>query len=264
MGPMKRAITSADGTLISYSVYDGAAPAIVILHGLAGSSREFEPTARALVGRTVVLVDQRGHGLSTRAPLDTSRQAFVTDVVGVIEAEQAGPVDLVGQSMGAHTAMLTAASRPDLVRRLVLLEGNEGGGSLEDSAAVGDFFHSWATPFSSRAEAQAALGGGPLAQAWAADLEDGPGGLRPRFAPDVMEQTLRALAAPRLAEWKRVTAPTLVVYADGGMFTEEQKEHFVAQGNNVRRIDLLGASHDAHLDAFEQWMAALTGFLGDR
>ena len=125
-----------DGTVIAYSVFDGEAPAVVILHGLAGSSREFVPTARSLSGRKVILIDLRGHGSSTRAPADTSREAFVSDVVRVIDNEQAAPVDLVGQSMGAHTAMLLAASRPDLVRRLVLLEGNEigfGGAPVTDS-----------------------------------------------------------------------------------------------------------------------------------
>lgn len=208
MGSERRKITSTDGTVISYAVYDGATPAIVILHGLAGSGREFEQTARALDRRKVILVDQRGHGLSSCQPVDTSRSAFVEDVVRVIETESVDPIDLVGQSMGAHTAMLTAAARPDLVRKLVLLEGNEGGGSPEEDAALGKFFRSWNVPYISRAEACAALGHGPLAQAWADDLVEGPRGLYPRFDPDVMEQIARTVSVSRLTEWQRVTAPT--------------------------------------------------------
>ena len=113
MDPVRREVISSGGVVISYSVYDGAEPAIVILHGLAGSSREFESTARALSGRKVILVDQRGHGFSTRRPADTSRRAFVDDVVRVLVNEEVAPVNLAGQSMGAHTAMLVAASRPD-------------------------------------------------------------------------------------------------------------------------------------------------------
>lgn len=247
--------------MISYCVHDGATPAIVILHGLAGSGREFEQKARALEGRKVILIDQRGHGCSTRQPVDTSRSAFVEDVVNVIEVESVDPVDLVGQSMGAHTAMLTAAARPDLVRKLVLLEGNEGGGSPEENAALGDFFRSWKVPYISPAEALAALGDGPLAQAWVADLRQGPGGLYPRFNPDVMEQVIKAVSVPRMTEWQCVTAPTLVLYADGGIFSEEQKQHFLTHGNDVTRVNLVPASHDAHLDAFEQWRAALVNFL---
>jgi hypothetical protein len=61
-----------------------------------------------------------------------------------------------------------------------------------------------------------------------------------------------------------VSTPTLVVYADGGMFTEEQKARFVDRRAGVFRVDLVGASHDAHLDAFDQWIDALSGFIVDR
>lgn len=263
MNTESRRIVAGDGTMIAYTVVEGGQPAVVILHGLAGSSREFLPTARALIGRKVILVDQRGHGASTTVPIDTSREAFVSDVVHVIEAETSAPVDLVGQSMGAHTAMLAAAARPALVRRLVLLEGNEGGGTPEEHAAIGTFFRSWDTPFADRATAAAALGDGPLARAWVDDLEERADGLHPRFDADVMQAAIEAVAVPRWAEWQSVEAPTLVVYADGGMFSEEQKAEFVQRGRNVHRVDLRDASHDAHLDAIEQWTDALLDFISN-
>ena len=255
------AVTAVDGTRVAYAVQEGAEPTVVLLHGLAGSGRELLPTARALVGRRVVLVDLRGHGRSTRRPVDLSRRAFVADVVSVVEAEATGPVDLVGQSMGAHTAMLVAASRPDLVRRLVLLEGDQGGGTPESHRALGDFFRSWAVPFADRAAALAALGDGPLERAWVDDLEEGPDGLRPRFDADVLQATIEAVGVPRWAEWESVTAPTLVVWAEGGMFTAEQQDAFVAHGRTVTRVDLDGGSHDAHLDAHDAWIAALAPFV---
>ncbi|WP_239646134.1 alpha/beta fold hydrolase [Nocardiopsis valliformis] len=49
----------------------GGGPAGRILHGLAGSAREFWPTERALAPHfRVLLVDQRGHGRSTTRPAD--------------------------------------------------------------------------------------------------------------------------------------------------------------------------------------------------
>lgn len=246
---------------MSYAVADGAEPTVVILHGLAGSGREFERTARALAGRRVILIDQRGHGHSTRNPRDTSRDAFVSDAVRVIKAESPHPIDLVGQSMGAHTAMLLAAAHPRLVRRLVLLECDAGSGTPEEHAALGNYLRSWPAPFTDRSAAAIALGTGPLAQAWIADLEEHADGLYPRFDPDVMVATITEVATPRWNEWEQVAAPTLVLYAENGMFSEQQKKDFVARGGNATRIDLAGASHDAHLDAFDEWVAALTSFL---
>src|SRR5690349_21896226 len=94
---------------------------VVLLHGLAGSAREM---AVALPGHRVIVPDQRDHGHSVRRPAEVSRAAYVADVVRVIEElAGGGPVALAGQSMGAHTAMLTAAWHPELVSRLVMLEG---------------------------------------------------------------------------------------------------------------------------------------------
>lgn len=255
--------TVSDGVTIAYTIFEGVEPAVVILHGLAGSSREFIPTAEALSGRRVILVDQRGHGRSTIRPADTSRNAFVSDVVHVITEQASEPVILVGQSMGAHTAMLIAAARGDLVRQLVLLEGNEGGRTASEQSALGDFFRSWQVPFTDRAAAAAALGDGPLARAWVEDLDERPDGLHPRFDADIMQATVEAMDEPRWTEWEAIEAPTLVIYADGGMFTEEQKSEFVRRGRNARRVDVTDASHDAHLDAFDQWIGALSTVLTD-
>lgn len=52
-----------------------------------------------------------------------------------------------------------------------------------------------------------------------------------------------------------------MVYAGGGILTEDQKATFAGRGRRVRRVDLSGASHDAHLDAHEQWVEALRTFI---
>ena len=264
MSSVTKERVAEDGVSISYTVFEGAEPAVVILHGLAGSSREFFPTAEALAGRRVILIDQRGHGGSSTRPGDTSRDAFMSDGVDVIAAETSEPVVLVGQSMGAHTAMLVTAARPDLVQRLVILEGDQGGGSPDGSVALGDFFRSWKVPFASRADAAAELGDGPLQRAWVEDLEERADGLYPRFDADVMQATIEAVGEPRWAEWESIEVPVLVIYADGGMFSEDQKAQFVSRGRNVVRADLRNASHDAHLDAFDQWIGALRDFIDAR
>lgn len=237
---------------------------MVLLHGLAGSSRELQPTADALADSfRVLLVDQRGHGFSTRRPSDLSRQAFVDDVVAVIEQELPGEkVTLVGQSMGAHTAFLTAATRPDLVNTLVMLEGHVAGSDRDEEAQeLGDYFASWPTPFADPEHAHSFLGTSVLAEAWLADFELAPDGLRPRFDADVMQQTIAAVHAPRWVEWEQLEVPTLAVFAENGMFSAEQKNELIARRPSTRREDIPGASHDAHLDAFDAWIQILRSYL---
>jgi pimeloyl-ACP methyl ester carboxylesterase len=253
---------SASGVRINYFDTGGSGPPVVILHGLAGSATEFFETARALPEYRTLLVDLRGHGRSTRRPDDLSREAFVADVVQVIEHAVGGPAALIGQSMGGHTAMMVAAKRPDLVSRLVLLESGAGGGSHTDNMRLGEFFRSWPVPFQRRAAAREFLGPGPLAEAWVADLERKADGYWPRFHADVMVQhDGRPHPAALAGDWQAVAAPTLVLYGEDGMFSEDEKRTFLLFSPGARRVNLPEASHDAHLDAFGPWIAALHNFL---
>nr|WP_324289657.1 alpha/beta hydrolase [Streptomyces sp. H27-G5] len=75
----------------------------------------------------VVAVDQRGHGASERRPREVTRAAYVADVVAVIKQLDLHRPVLVGQSLGGHTAVLTAATtHPHLVRALVLIKAGLG------------------------------------------------------------------------------------------------------------------------------------------
>lgn len=184
---------------------------------------EYFETARALPEFRTILVVLRGHGRSTSRPGNFSREAFVADVAHVIESAVGGPVVLVGQSMGGHTAMLVAAKRPDLVTKLVLLESSARSSRDAGNMQLWEFFRSWPVPFPSRAAAREFLGDGPLQDVWVSDLEERASGYWPRFCADVMVGTMDGLVRPRWKEWDAVAAPTLVVYGEDGMFSGEEK-----------------------------------------
>jgi len=260
MKPPEPSFVKSDDVDVAVWDCGGRGPAVILLHGLAGSSRELLPTAYALTDRfRVLLVDQRGHGFSSRLPQDVSRHAFTNDVIRVIETfAPEKPVALVGQSMGAHTAFLTAHRRPDLVRQLVMLEGHVSGSNRpEESLELGAFFRSWPSTFTTAEDALSFLGASPLAAAWIADMETTQEGLRPRFDPDVMERAIRAVHEPRWDEWESLRVPTVAVFGDNGMFTPEQKDELLRRRPETIRADISNASHDAHLDAFDEWAAVL-------
>ena len=242
----------------------GEGPPLLLLHGLAGSSRELLPTARELTDRfRVLLMDQRGHGESSRRPADLSREAFVGDVVAVLgEVAPGERCVLVGQSMGAHTAFLVAASRPDLVERLVMLEGHAAGNDDPGEAAMlGRYFASWPVPFANEAAAREFLGDDAIVDAWVADMEGGWDGLRPRFDADVMERTIAAVHEPRWAEWSALEVPTLAVFAKESMFAAQDRDALITTRPATARVDLGAGTHDAHLDAFGEWINVLRVWL---
>jgi pimeloyl-ACP methyl ester carboxylesterase len=250
---------------LSYLDNDAEGPVIVALHGLAGAGDEFIATADAVGGPfRFVLPDLRGHGASTRVPDDVSRAAFVADVAAVVRHVSPGqPVTLVGQSMGGHTAILAAAALPELVERLVLLEATVAGGT--DPARLGHWFRSWPLPFASRSEALEYLGDGAMSSSWADHLEPGKdGGLVPPFEADVMQAIMDGVVEPQWERWRDVAAPTTAVFAADGMFSADEQAEFVAARPPTRHVTLSSGSHDAHLDATDEWAQTLRDALADR
>lgn len=208
-------------------------------------------------------MDQRGHGGSTRRPVDLSRDAFVSDIVTVVEELVPGRrITLAGQSMGAHTAFLTAAARPDLVEGLVMLEGHvAGSGDPDEAAGLGRFFASWPVPFEDEVAAREFLGSDAIVDAWVADLQTAPEGLVTRFDADIMERTIAAVHEPRWTEWEALQVPTLAVFAKNGMFSNADKDELIRRRPASGRVDLSVGGHDAHFDAFDEWISALRRWL---
>lgn len=71
-------------------------------------------------GRAVWRYDTRGHGDSDKPQGDYSIDRLGKDLVAIIDATGAGPVDLCGVSIGGMTALWVAVHAPDRVRRVVL------------------------------------------------------------------------------------------------------------------------------------------------
>lgn len=100
-----------------------AAPVTVCLHGLGGSHLNWLAVAPGLAGTSrVVAVDLVGHGRTPAAGRTPDLAGHVALAVGVLEQLGAGPVTLVGNSMGGLVAALVAADHPELVDRLVLVD----------------------------------------------------------------------------------------------------------------------------------------------
>ena len=92
--------------------FGGDGPPLVILHGLFGSSQNWAGMGRRLaaVGRVFAL-DLRNHGESPHAPTHTLDDC-IQDLADWSDAHAAGPLRLVGHSMGGLVAMGFALRHP--------------------------------------------------------------------------------------------------------------------------------------------------------
>ncbi|MGC4911050.1 alpha/beta fold hydrolase [Streptomyces cyaneofuscatus] len=230
----------------------GDGPPLLLLHGLAGHSGEWDAlAARFTPTHRVVAFDARGSGASTRRPGDVSRAAHVRDVVQVAHDLRlpAGRLVLVGQSMGGITALLTAAAHPELVRALVLVEAGPDGPSPSLPETIGAWLDSWPVPFPDAEAATAFFGGGAAGRAWADGLAPGPGGLHPRVDRDVMVATVQENAHRDFWDaWDEVRCPVLVVRAGKGMLKQQEADRMAERRPGTRIALVPEAGHDVHLD----------------
>lgn len=116
-------VSLPEGPTVHYREWgrpDGAV--VLLLHGLGSDCETWRNVAPALGEQfRVIALDARGHGRSewTRT---YSMEAFRDDVVGFLESLGILAAIIVGHSMGAAVAYQLAATRPELVRLLVLEE----------------------------------------------------------------------------------------------------------------------------------------------
>lgn len=253
-----------NGVRLSCRDSGGPGAPVVLLHGLAGHAGEWDAVARRLSpAHRVVAVDQRGHGASERRPGDVSRAAYVADVVAVLDQLGLQQPVLVGQSLGGHTAMLTAAAHPGLVRALVLVEAGPGGPDPELPARIDGWLDAWPVPFTTRAAAVGFFGGGPVGEGWAAGLEQREGGWWPRFDRDVMVESLAENARCDFWDrWAEVSCPTLAALGQSGIIPPREADRMLADRPRTQAVSIPGAGHDVHLEQPEVLLGLLSDFLG--
>jgi dienelactone hydrolase len=118
-----------DGVPVDVLVAPGAvdAPGVVVAHGFSGSRQLMRSTALALAeaGFAVAVPDLSGHG-ANRRPLPTDGRDQLTrdvlaaaDVLGDTEGVRAGPVGLLGHSMGSGAVMSAGLAAPERVAAVV-------------------------------------------------------------------------------------------------------------------------------------------------
>ena len=95
----------------------------VAVHGITASGMAWQAVARHMPSDwTLAAPDLRGRGHSRDLPGPYGLDRHASDVAAVLRHFGGRPV-LAGHSMGAYIALLARDAHPELVRRLVLIDG---------------------------------------------------------------------------------------------------------------------------------------------
>ncbi|MFC7447718.1 alpha/beta fold hydrolase [Rhodococcus daqingensis] len=240
--------TTADDVELSFRDSGGDDPVPVILvHGMGGDSHTWDRFAKNLVGRgrRVIAIDLRGHGRSAHAPSYLFTQ-FGDDLLHLCDHLGLERVDLVGHSLGGHTASLVAQARPDLVRRLVLEEAPL---PLRTGETLGRMRSRLPTPVE-------------LWHAVTALIRHPRAALA--FDRSMTRSALAQFREPNPVWWQNlseITADTLMI--SGGPGGMVDPDRLVAAADAIPRCDAITITvgHSVHRDRPNQFEAAVTAFL---
>ena len=127
LGRMKQRACTEESTVVVEGVRvhytrAGSGPALVLVHGIVGSGRNWNRNIEFLSRfRTVYALDMANMGSSERVRgLDASLEGCADRLAAWMEAMGIENADVAGHSHGGATAMMLAARHPERVRRLVL------------------------------------------------------------------------------------------------------------------------------------------------
>lgn len=235
-----------------------AFPLVVFLHGAGQDHEVWRAVADHMAAHamSVANIDLPGHG-ATDIPGATSIAEAAGVVAEVIAASGHDAASLVGHSMGGLVALELAASRPDLVERLVLV----GTGATmpvserlltaaaEDIDAANDMLSRWSHSRTVDDE-----------------IREAGSTIRSRTRPGVLHAAL--VACDRYTDGLRraedVAAPTLVVVGDDDvMVTDAEVDALVAGITGARLVTIPAAGHDVMLEAPGDVIDAIERFFAD-
>lgn len=108
----------------------GRGPEAVLLHGLGETHDSWLMQQRALSSEfRTYAYDVRGHGDTPIGDADGTLEQLGGDLIELLEALGPEPRALVGYSLGGTVVLLAAATRPDLVSRVVAIGSSSVVGS---------------------------------------------------------------------------------------------------------------------------------------
>lgn len=252
---------------------------ILALHGWLDNAASFAQLAPLLADADVVAIDLPGHGYSDHLP-PGARYHFIDYIPVVLDAmnELGWPnCVLIGHSLGAAIASFTAATAPDRVRGLFLIDGLGPLSEKPDSApgrlqrSVRKFADHPATATTEYSDLDAMVDAryraGRLSKVGAAALAtrnsiQGEQGFRWRTDPRLRLPNPQYLTEEQvLAFLRKVEAPAVLGMASEGLLQgQPQTKERIRAFSNIDVVKLSGAHH-LHLDDPQPMAQAVNRFL---
>ena len=250
-------------------------PTLVLVHGFTGSAHDFALVADDFAAdRRVVLLDQRGHGRSTKTGSleGYTIDQLVADLAAFLEAVGDGPVDLLGHSMGGRVSMGLVLSRPDLVSSAILMDTSAWSFVPPDDN-IRQLVRAWIEAFDpAKGMPDSISMGGPeeglieerTPASWQKEKNAIFAGMDPyavkAFGMALMADIAHGETSLR-AELPSITCPTTVIAGEHDHPLVDQAPELASLVADGRLAVIDGAYHSPQLTHPEEWKNAVRGHL---
>ncbi len=240
---------------LSYAEWPGEPPPIVLLHALSGSWPYWRPALAIRGGRRTLAYDARGHGDSSRVAGGYRFVDYGPECAAFLRGVAGEPAILVGHSLGAMTAIWTAAHHPELVRAIVLAEPP----LYVPERGPGDLLRG--------AEGDVEAAGRPVAELVAGGMVEGRAEQLAKFDGAALAGMIDGSALEGYetdALLARIRCPVLLMHGEVGLgsaILEGEADRAASNIANVEVVAIAGAGHSPHVEQRDAFVAAVGGFL---
>lgn len=263
-----------------------SAPSLVLVHGGRDHCRAWDWVAARLArDYHVIAPDLRGHGDSAWADAGGyGMLGFIYDLAQLVHQQTVAPVTLVAHSLGGNVATRFAGLYPELVRRLVSIEGLGPSPKMEaEQAATGlsARLRGWVDEqrqLAARQPRRYKAFADALARMQAENTHLSPAqaehltrhGVRQnedgtfswKFDPYVRSWPPADNTRDEIRQlWSAITCPTLLVYGKRSWASDPQADGRAAHFRNGRVAMIENAGHWVHHDQLEAFMGVTIPFL---
>jgi pimeloyl-ACP methyl ester carboxylesterase len=259
-----------DATVFGYKIHyleAGRGAPIILLHGTGGEGARWMPTIKALASDfRVIAPDQIGFGASDKPLTNYHSGVFAGFLAGLMKALDIPKATLMGQSMGAGVALSLAARHPQMVDRLILVNGGGFRSAATAARPAPDYHARQIANAGTLAESREYLEKLYFDHSFITDaLVEQNMILRLRSAYTIESMQIasdKGLGGVSEDEVRAIAAPTLLVWgANDKLSPPINADKLNAVLKNSRKVLIDRAGHYPFLEQVQQFNSAVMGFL---
>lgn len=257
-----------DGNKIHYYKTNSDGSPVFLLHGATDNGLCWTPTALKLQEQfDVIMPDSRAHGLTEINDGLYSYHAMASDINDLIDELKLKEVVLIGHSMGASLATLTAATYPDNISKVIL---EDPAFILRNPNFITRFFTrifmSLGNLFLLRGTFEELIKKCKKRDSdWPEEAYEPWARSKLEFKKNEPKGLQEIIKHP--FDWKeiipQISCPILLLTSEKGITSKKKAKKIMDLAQKGKHVRIMGAGHNIRREKFDKYIREVFGFLSE-